>query len=61
MSGRHPFSKLIKDFTPEERQQIEAMKAELRADILSRLAKNPPGENARDDLKDTLAHRTDPS
>ena len=61
MSGRHPFSKLIKDFTPEERQQIEAMKTELRADILSRLAKNPPGENARGDLKDTLAHRTDSS
>ena len=61
MSGRHPFSKLIEDFTPEERQQIEAMKAELRADILSRLAENQPMGNARDDLKDTLTHRIDPS
>ncbi len=33
MSGHHPFSKLTKDFTPERRQRIEAMKAELRADI----------------------------
>ena len=61
MSGRHPFSKLIEDFTPEERQQIEAMKAELRADILSRLAENQPRENAKDTLTDTLAHETDPS
>ena len=30
MSGRRPFSKLTKDFTPERRQRIEAKKAELR-------------------------------
>ena len=61
MSGRHPFSKLIKDFTPEERRQIEAMKAELRADILLRLAEDPPSGNTKDALGDTLAHETDPS
>ena len=33
MSGRHPFSELTKDFTPERRQRIEAKKAELRAAI----------------------------
>ena len=38
MSGRHPFSKLMKDFTPEQRQEIEAMKDELRADIERRKA-----------------------
>ena len=29
MSGRHPFSGLTKDFTPERRQRIEALKNEL--------------------------------
>ena len=33
MSGHHPFSELTKDFTPERRRRIEAMKAELRADM----------------------------
>ena len=32
MSGRHPFSELTKDFTPERRRRIESMKAELLAD-----------------------------
>ena len=38
MSGRHPFSKLMEDFTPEQRQEIEAMKADIRADIERRKA-----------------------
>ena len=29
MSGRHPFDGLTKDFTPERRQRIEALKNEL--------------------------------
>ena len=33
MSGHHPFSELTKDFTPERRRRIEAMKAELLADM----------------------------
>ena len=31
MSGRHLFSELTKDFTPERRARVEARKAELRA------------------------------
>lgn len=27
MSGRHPFTELTKDFTPERRQRIDRMKA----------------------------------
>ena len=30
MRGRHPFSGLTKDFTPERRQRIEDLKNELR-------------------------------
>ena len=33
MSGRHSFSKLTKDFTPERRRRIEAMKRELLAEM----------------------------
>ena len=33
MSGRHPFNELTKDFTPERRQRIEAMKIELLAEM----------------------------
>ena len=33
MSGRHPFNELTKDFTPERRQRIEAMKSELLAEM----------------------------
>ena len=33
MSGRHPFSDLTKDFTPERRQRIEALKGELLAEM----------------------------
>ena len=33
MSGRHPFSELTKDFTPERRRRIEAMKSELLAEM----------------------------
>ena len=33
MSGRHPFSQLTRDFTPERRRRIDGMKAELLADM----------------------------
>ena len=33
MSGLHSFSELTKDFTPERRSRIDAMKAELLADM----------------------------
>ena len=33
MSGRHPFSKLTENFTPERRQGIDAMKRELLAEM----------------------------
>jgi DNA-binding transcriptional regulator YiaG len=33
MSGRHPFSELTKDFTPERRQRIENLKSELLAEM----------------------------
>ena len=33
MSGRHPFSELVKDFTPERRQRIDTMKSELLAEM----------------------------
>ena len=33
MSGHHPFSDLTRDFTPERRRSIEAMKRELLAEM----------------------------
>ena len=33
MSGRRPFSELTKDFTPERRRRIEAMKSEPLAEM----------------------------
>ena len=33
MSGRHPFSELTKDFTPERRRRVEAIRAKLLADM----------------------------
>ena len=33
MSGRHSFSELTKDFTPERRQRISEMKSELLAEM----------------------------
>ena len=33
MSGRHPFSELTRDFTPERRQRIDDMKRELLAEM----------------------------
>ena len=33
MSGRHPFSELTKDFTPERHQRIDDMKRELLAEM----------------------------
>lgn len=32
ISGHHPFSQLTKDFTPETRQRIDAIKRELLAE-----------------------------
>ena len=33
MSGHHPFNELTKDFTPERRRRIKAMKNKLLADM----------------------------
>ena len=33
MSGRHPFSDLTKDFTPERRRRIDDMKQDLLAEM----------------------------
>ena len=33
MSGRRPFSELTKDFTPERRRRIDAMKDEMKASM----------------------------
>ena len=33
MSGRHPFSKLTKDFTPDRRRRIDEVKRELVAQM----------------------------
>ena len=33
MSGRHPFRELTKDFAPERRRRIDAMKQELLAEM----------------------------
>ncbi len=33
MSGRHPFSELTRDFTPERRHRIAEMKRELLAEM----------------------------
>ena len=33
MSGRHPFSELTKDFTPERRRHIDEMKDELKSSM----------------------------
>ena len=33
MSGRHPFRELTKDFAPERRRRISAMKQELLAEM----------------------------
>ena len=33
MSGRHPFSDLTRDFTPERRRRIDEMKSELLAEM----------------------------
>ena len=52
MSGRHPFSKIINSFTPEQRREIEAMKDELRADIERRIAlETQAAQEDRNELK----------
>lgn len=36
MSGHRPFRELTKDFTPEQRQRVDAIKRELRAELRQR-------------------------
>lgn len=46
MSGRHPFAKLIRDFTPGRRVRVAARKSELReikGGPLKILAESPQG------------------
>lgn len=33
MSGRHSFSELTKDFSPERKRKVEAIKSEIQAEI----------------------------
>ena len=33
MSGRHPFSELTREFTPERRRRVDSMKSALRKDM----------------------------
>ena len=33
MTGRHPFGELTRDFTPERRRRVDAMKRELLAEM----------------------------
>ena len=33
MSGHHPFSELTKGFSPDRRRRVDALKAELRAEM----------------------------
>lgn len=33
MSGRHPFSELTRDFTPERRRRVDEVKRELLAEM----------------------------
>ncbi len=33
MTGRHPFSELTKDFTPERRRRVDEVKRELLAEM----------------------------
>ncbi len=56
MNGRHPFNELTKDFTPERRQRIEAMKNKLLAEIpLHRVAPDaatdPPETGEETEIK----------
>ena len=47
MSGHRKFSELTKDFTPEDRQHIEAVKSEMRATMeLSEPDKAPDSESS---------------
>ena len=48
MSGHHPISKLFEKLTPEDRQRIKAMTAELIADIERREALE--AQTAQEDL-----------
>ena len=34
MSGRHPFSELTRDFTPERRRRVDDVKRELLSEML---------------------------
>ena len=68
MSGRHPFSELTRDFTPERRQRVTEMKRELLAEMpLHELRRaraltqqqtlRKPGVVARKTLSPTLSQR----
>lgn len=46
MSGHRPFKELIKDFTPERRRRIDAIKAEMLADMDSRDSRPAPKNRA---------------
>ena len=49
MSGRHPFSELTKDFTPERRRRIESMKAKLLVDTpLNKLGRAQASDRRRE-------------
>ena len=43
MSGRHPFSELTSDFTPERRRRIDEMKRELLAEMPLHELRSGPG------------------
>ena len=68
MSGRHPFSELTKDFTPERRRRVDDMKRELLAEmplhelrraraLTQRRPLRNPGWVARKTLSPTLSQR----
>lgn len=53
MSGRHPFSKLTGDFTPERRRRVDEIKRELRAEMPLRELRRARALTQRD-LAETL-------
>ena len=53
MSGRHPFSELTEDFTPERRRRIDEIKRELRAEMPLRELRRARALTQRD-LAETL-------
>ena len=53
MSGRHPFSELTGDFTPERRRRVDEIKRELRAEMPLRELRRARALTQRD-LAETL-------